>query len=573
MPTGYRIAIVKTNSLLSKERIQDQLISYLLAAQNETFAGLLQGNSGTLDSDVIGLAGDGTDRFRLDMSNADKVVVGSGQVLTLVSSSAGVTSQIYFENTSAKVYHIGLSYAQVEATVGLNRKQVPEYQSYEDQIGRVGNPDTSPAPADTAGVKLRLYIDDLTRSGETYAGRKARVWLTVPLSADANTAFYEATVGFDGTNNYIDIPYSGSNGPLGQDTSVNPPSTTPSDYKVWVKGPRVDSTNFSSDTAYAYLGTVTGAGAGVAPTVFSTTNQLPIFLFSLDRAYDGAGSGSGRVMHIDSGAMELRQYTGDAFDPNLYGMSFKDPDGNEVWNMSTWGRVADSHRFKDDFIYHQGYWSHDGSTGSMPTWLYEIVAAVGATTNTLMKPWETSPDLGNVSGVLEILVDGATSSVLAMTGPTIGVKDMLPAFCCRFALSRVGDQNIYLSFARPTGVANGPGFGIEINDANIRGRQWDATPTTTYTTSLGTLSADTMYWIFAYTYYDASAPNNYKYAFWLSGMSSVITLDSSLDWSTNNYESWVPRVQIGTDSGGVYANLRMWIDYWEFWTRGAILGL
>lgn len=572
MPTGQRIVLVDINSLLNKTGFKDYLTDYFSSLQAETLSALLQGGSGTLDSDTIDIEADGADQIKLNVSNANKVAVGGGQVLTVTGSVPQVSSAIPFENTNTTVYHVGLSYAQIEGTVGLNRKQIPEYQSLEDQIGRVGIPDTSPAPVDTPNTNLRLYCDDLTKAGETHAGRKARVWLATPVSADSNTAFYEATIGFDGTNNYIDIPYSAgaTAGPLGQDTSASAPSTTPSDYKIWVKGPRIDTTDFSGDSNYAYLGTVTGAGSGVAPTVFSMANQFPVFLFSLDRAYDGAGGGGGRVSLIDSGAVEYRLDTGVAFDPNRYGMIFKDPDSNEIWNMSPWGRVARTHRFEDDFLYRTAGWAHDGLSGTIPVNHYAITGVGGALTNSHIKPIETTPDLGNVSGVLELVCDGS-SGFIWLDGPGLGVVDQMPAMCARIAVSEVSDQDIFIGWQRGGGTG---AFGFYLDDAAVKARTTTPGGTTTDSASLGTLTADTMVWLFAYAYYDAGSSTNYSIAFWFNAMSGpAVVMDSPYDFSTTSYETWDVFTTLATKVGGVHTTLKLWIDYWEWWTRGVVMGL
>lgn len=573
MPTGQRLAILNTNSLVNRTKLKEWLLEYFEDAINETFAGLLQGGSGTLDSDKIGIAADGADKIQLNnLANANKVCVGGGQVLTLTASVAGVTSAIQFENTLGVTYHVGLSYAKVEASVGLNRKQRVEYTSYEDQIGRVGNADASPAPVDTPNTNLRLYIDGLCEAAEDHSGRKARVWLTTPVSADPDTAFVDVDIEYDGTNNYVDLPYSASAGPLGQDVSASAPSTTATDYKIWVKGPRVARTDFSADTTYAYLGTVIGVGAGVAPSVFDTSNQFPVFLFSLDRAYDGAGSGGGRIMHLDAGAIEKRMYTGTAFDPNLYVESWKDPDGNFAKHQSPWGFMSDCHRFADDFHYENSAWTWEHLSGNVPTYWYRPWLT-SAASGFKMKPVETNPDLGNTSGVLEAYCDGSTTSSQGLVGPYMGVVNMLPAFRARIAVNQVSDQEIFIGFSRAANL--GDTFGILIDDSDIKGRTKEsAGPTTTDTASMGTLVADTMYWVFAYVYADPASATNYSVAFWFDGMAGpALVLDSPYDFSTNNYETWLPEIRMDVKVGGVHARVVLWIDYWEYWTRGAVLGL
>ncbi len=309
MATGDKQVNIFVDRLLSKTALKEQFLDYLSGKIDDVLSSILQGTSGTLDSDKIGLAADGNDRIKLDVSSANKVVIGtSGDVVTLPDAVADATSEVDFENNNGTTYYVGVKYAQIptDPDITPNRQGTIVYSSFEDSFGELDEPDSSPAPVDTPGVNLRLYINDITEVNVDNSGRTVQVWLVDPVSSVASIAIFEGTSGYDGTNNYIDIPYSGSNGPCGQDTSADPPSTTASDYRVFIKGVSIKQANISSDPDYAFIGTVLGNGPSAAPTVFDTSNQNSVFFNTLQKAYDGIGSGGGRVVLVGDGPVEAR---------------------------------------------------------------------------------------------------------------------------------------------------------------------------------------------------------------------------------------------------------------------------
>jgi hypothetical protein len=306
MATGDRKVNIFINRLLSKTALKEQFFDYLSDKLDDTIAAFFQGQSGVLDQDTIGLAADGADHFKLDLTNADTVAVGTGEVIT-IPDATDVSKLIPFENAAAIPYYVGVRYAEVPwQIVDVNPKYGnPEYPSLADSLGEVGAPD---AVTDTPGVKIALRIDGITEVGVDHKGRTVKVWMVDPQSGVAGTAFFSGTSYFSGGNNYVDIPYSGGNGPLGQDTSSDPPSTTPGDYRVFIEGVTWRrNTNLSTDSNYAFIGIVNGAalGPGNPPTSFVITGQNSIFLFNLDKAYDGAGAGLGRKITLDAGAVEM----------------------------------------------------------------------------------------------------------------------------------------------------------------------------------------------------------------------------------------------------------------------------
>lgn len=306
MPTNDKRINIYPKRLFSLTGISTNFFAFLNDEIDEIVAAIFQGTAGVLDTDTIGLNASGADQFDLDLTNAHNVVVGTGQIIDMSQiTGASITADIQFENTNTVTYYVGVKFAEVEYGIELNpRTGDPEYPSYKQTYGEVANPTSL---TDTFGSNLRVNINSITESGVDHTGRTVRVWLVDPVSGVESTAYFEGTSAYSAPNNYVDIPYSGASGPLGQDTSVDPPSTTAADYKVFIEGVTWRrNTDLSLDSNYAYLGTVQGAGAGNPPTVLSTSGQQSIFINTLDRAYDGAaGSGSGRQITVDAGAVEL----------------------------------------------------------------------------------------------------------------------------------------------------------------------------------------------------------------------------------------------------------------------------
>lgn len=313
MATGDRKTNIYLNKLMSRTALKEQFLDYLSDKLDDTIAAFFQGTSGVLDEGTIEIEADGNDQFKLNLTNANRVGTGEGQFIT-IPDEANVSNTIPFENESGVTYYVGVKYASVEyAEAELNaRYGNPEYPSFEDSLGELGVPDSV---VDTPGVKLTLQIDSITEANVDHSGRNVKVWLATPVSGVPSIAFYEGISYYSGGNNYLDIAYSGSSGPLGQDTGADPPSTTPGDYKIFIKGVtwRKD-TDLRADSDYAFIGTVQGAGAGSPPAVFSTLDQDPLLLFSLEKAYNSTGDGLGRKVDVKNGAVELRTRAGDTGD-------------------------------------------------------------------------------------------------------------------------------------------------------------------------------------------------------------------------------------------------------------------
>lgn len=315
MPTGDRRLTIGLKRLLSRTDLGTRLVDYFEGRIDELVSSMFSGQSGVLDSDAVVLqAGSANNLFDVVVTNANRVVTSSGSVVTIPPNVLGLTKDVPFANANGVLYSVGVRYArpvaqllQINAATGT-----PEYPALEDSYGELGAPGSA---VDSFGVSLTLVIDNLLQNGVSHAGRHVLVYLATPQGRTVADAFYEGVVTYhSGTGqNRVVMLYSGAVGPLGQDTSVNPPSTTPADYVVHVQGVSWFTEAFKdlrADSAYAFLGRVTGG----SPPTFNVDDQQTVFQQSLDRAYDGQlGSGSGRTIIADAGSVRVRN-TGTAAD-------------------------------------------------------------------------------------------------------------------------------------------------------------------------------------------------------------------------------------------------------------------
>jgi len=308
MPTADRRLNVYPKRLLSLTGLGAQFIEYLIGQIDEIGATIFSGACGTLDSDSVYLDSSSNDTFDVDTTDAHKGITGAGKIIDLdLITGTGVKTSVPFENTNAVDYQVGVRHQEVpySAVEANPLTGLPNYPSYKQTYGEMNNP-TSVTDNTTY---IRLIINTITESGVDHSGRKVKVWMTSPVSVVSSVAFYEGTSGYTGGNNYVDIPYSGADGPLGQDTGSDPPSTAAGDYVVFIEGVtwRKNVNLLADPTNYWFIGVVTGSGSPSTPTGFDISDQKPALLISIDSAYDGIlGSGSGRSVVVDSGAIALR---------------------------------------------------------------------------------------------------------------------------------------------------------------------------------------------------------------------------------------------------------------------------
>lgn len=307
MPTGDRRINIYPKRLLSLTGVDTQFLTYLMNRIDEVMSSVFSDMEGTLDDQLVGLTSIANDTFAVDTTNADKGLTGAGHIIDLaLVGGAGVLTGIPFENTLATPYHVGIRHQEVPYNVVEINPLTgdAEYPSYKQTYGEMG----APTSVGDGFTFIRIVVNTITEASVNHTGRTVKVWLANPVSGVDSVAFWSGTIFFGGVNNYVDIPYSGANGPLGQDTSSLPPSTTPGDYVVFIEGATWrKNTDLSLDpTNYWYIGTVTGSGAGTTPTAFNTSAQNPALLISLDKAYDTLiGTGAGRQIALDAGAVEL----------------------------------------------------------------------------------------------------------------------------------------------------------------------------------------------------------------------------------------------------------------------------
>jgi hypothetical protein len=529
------------------------------------------------------LAADGNDMFKLDLTNAERCIVSGGQVIDLSNNDIDYhTKKIQFENTAVTDYEVHIKYASVPEELALDpRKGIPKYSAFMDTFGEYGLPDSV---TDTPGVQIKLIVDTLTEATVSNAGRKCRALMLTPLSASSTVAFYEATIQWDTVNNYILIPYAGGNGPLGQDTSSDPPSTLAADYRVWVYGPTVRRfASLKADDTYAYIGDVQGAAAGPGnpPTVFDVTTQPLIFLITLDLAYDGIGAGGGRVIVVDSGGVEYQMYNGTALRPDINRAHIlKDIANQEVGRLEPFGRYADVRRFKDDFHYTSTQWDITGGPVLTPTFLYSTAPVGAGSKITVM----ATPMPANyaASGVIEIsAAAGGVDNNCQLSGPnSFNLSGQRPGVYFRFAAATGGVANDQLILRMRNGRVGAAlpdlAFGVLLTGVNLQGAVWDASglPNPIFDPAL--LSANLIAGIGAGmvdVYCLVTGPTTIE--FWATGMTTPISLSiaaTALNFDTVAYAEmafWMLEAVTVTRDGVSQENC--YLDCWECWTRGLLL--
>jgi len=169
---------------------------------------------------------------------------------------------ITIENELATVYHIGMRVAKVpvpDATgIGTNQKTgTVEYLAERLEVGELGHPD---GVTDNGDGTVTLNVQTLMQGAEgvvrDHGSRPCRVWLDTPVDPAPAVAFVTDTAHVDGVWIVEAID------DLGQTAHLGAPSVDPNDYWVLVTRPAVRTTDLSLDSAYLYLGNVTGIGAG-----------------------------------------------------------------------------------------------------------------------------------------------------------------------------------------------------------------------------------------------------------------------------------------------------------------------
>lgn len=284
---------------MPQNRVKDTFFDYLLLRLREISSRVWAGKRGIFGT--TSLVSGGTDRFSVSGPFVVHAIDGDGNVLDLdVVDGQGV----YFENEVAIDYYVGMRHCLIPSGVVQNPRiaGVIFYDTDEDRIGEVAEPDSVTEVAGT----LEIEVDSVCEAGVSNAGRSVTVWLKRPRTTEEAVAIERnLTVAFSGGKNVVT-----TSGLLGQGS---PASTNPADYQVALQGLTVKrNTDLSVTDPYAFLGTVTGGGAGNPPSAFSVLGQIDVSdgLFqSLQDAYllgrtitpGVAGGGAVRIESLDSG--------------------------------------------------------------------------------------------------------------------------------------------------------------------------------------------------------------------------------------------------------------------------------
>ena len=308
MATGDKRVNIYQKKFMPQQQATENFMDYILKLTLDTRARVYNVQSGVFQQVFITASSNDT----FDVSTANGIDDGGNEVN--LPAGTGLNASIPFANATGTVYSVGMKYNRnrPSGTEANHRSRKAEYSLWEDVCGEVLEPDS----VTDQTTKLKIVVDKPLRCDGapiTHAGRLATVWLKNPASTVEAVAIYDATVLWDGSNNYIEVPYSANQGPLGQTLPDYPLSTTAADYLVHIKGLTVTNKaalDLSAESDIAFLGEITGNGPAATPTGFDVSGQNILALafgsFDLDGGYDGAGgSGSGRKIIVDSGAVEL----------------------------------------------------------------------------------------------------------------------------------------------------------------------------------------------------------------------------------------------------------------------------
>ena len=267
--TDQRLNVTR-NRIIGKDDLGERGLDYLRGL-------VLEGIEKTFLKDVVfgdtalDLQADGNDKFKV--VGTAIATDGIGHMLDVANS--GFDLGIQFENESPVDYDVGLRFAEVPAGVQVNpRNGLPEYVAFEEQIGESADPDSV---VDNGNSTITFVVDSVAEVLITNAGRKVRVFKKIPAKSATTEviAVEEITVAFVGAVGFEKNQIT-TTGALGQATI----STVASDYTVVLMGPTVRrGPDLENASGIAFLGRVTGGGAGSPPSGFNTGGQ-DLFDFS-----------------------------------------------------------------------------------------------------------------------------------------------------------------------------------------------------------------------------------------------------------------------------------------------------
>lgn len=303
MPTGDRRINLTSKKLLGLTDIKDRFLDFLRTFIEATGKELFP-KTGVAALTSIGIAV--ADEFDLTVASGSVTAfVADGHIL---KGTAALVQDVKFENTVATVYEIGLQYAEIPFEAEQLRGGTFIYRATEETIGVTADPDN----VTDNGATITFEVDSVCEPNVTHAGRLCVVRLKVPKTAVNADAIETRTVAFVGPDNKITTA-----GLLGQ--VAGSVSVVAADYSVTLLGPTVSrNTVIKGSPGVAYIGTVTGGGAGVVPSASSTVDQ---FVYMTGAAgitevveFDTAGRTKIRVKAFNaeaSTASQIRVYNED----------------------------------------------------------------------------------------------------------------------------------------------------------------------------------------------------------------------------------------------------------------------
>jgi len=282
---------------LPQQRIKDTFFDYLLDRFLDLASRVWGGQRGVFGS--LNLVSGGNDKFSVQTLPAE-LLDGDGNILSLDGADG---TGIQFENLAATDYYVGARHNLIPSGVLRNqRNNVIFYDTEEDRIGEVGDPTSVTEVAGT----LEIVVDSVFEAGVSHAGRLVTVWLRRALTTEESVAIERnlTVVWTGGVNKVV------TSGLLGQ--AGGSASTDPTDYQVFAQGVTVRKADLSLVSPYAYIGKVTGGGAGNPPSAFSTLGQIDVsdgINPDLQEAYtagreispSGAYGGAVKIASADSG--------------------------------------------------------------------------------------------------------------------------------------------------------------------------------------------------------------------------------------------------------------------------------
>lgn len=342
MATGDKYFNTIAKRLAGTVDFRDRIVGYLRNRSIET--NQMTYTNPLFMNDGVTISADGNDKIQIDKDSSDVLGTdGQGHFFDIAEAE---NDDLQFENTNTIIYYVGLKHCTRPQGIQINpRTGYPEYIELEDYIGEKSNPD---AVVDNGDGTITFTITSVTESGVTNAGRQCMVYMVNPVQGATTeaVAIETVTVAYTGGLNKITTTAA-----FGQTTV----STTTTDYEVILLGPTIKrNTDLRVTSGYCFVGTVTGAGAGNPPTVFSVTDQkvldyswssmlidgLPQNLFPATDSTYTLGTASLKWSNIYTDALTISgnlTVTCSTNDGSTDGLLIKDSGSNNIFNVDSNG--------------------------------------------------------------------------------------------------------------------------------------------------------------------------------------------------------------------------------------------